>query len=69
MVEERSFDALPEYLHRLLKPIARGASNDEIAEQLSLSRHTVENYISEIMQLTGCPTRPKLMVAILQYLA
>lgn len=69
MVEEHPFDALPPHLHRLLKPIALGLTNEEMAAQLDLARHTVDNYISEIMERTGYPTRPKLMVAILQYLA
>ena len=37
---------LPGRIGRLVPLIADGESNNEIADELSLARHSVENYIS-----------------------
>lgn len=49
----------------ILKLIAQGFSNKEIASQLSISDGTVRNYISEILVKTG--TRDRTQLAVLYY--
>jgi DNA-binding NarL/FixJ family response regulator len=48
---------------RLLPLLAEGKSNPEIADELGLAVHSVENYVSELMDLWGCADRGKLIVA------
>lgn len=44
--------------------VAEGYSNHEIAEELSLAPHTVENYVSELMEMCCCRTRIRLAIHI-----
>lgn len=69
-MHEPSFalDRVPPRLRRLLAPIAAGESNPGIAEGTGLAIHTVENYISEILEWTGCPGRSRLIVTAIAYL-
>lgn len=60
---------VPRRLRRLQLPIARGRSNEEIATELHLARHTVEGYVSELMSLCGCPNRARLIIRIQECLA
>ena len=39
---------LPDHLERLLEPISKGLSNQQIADKLFLTLHTVENHVSEL---------------------
>lgn len=64
-----SFDTLPAFLQRIVPLIARGASNTEIATELGLAKHTVENYVSTIMAITDSMDRPKLLLASATWLA
>jgi len=45
-----------------LELIARGLSNERIAEELSLSEKTVRNYVSRILDKLGVATRPEAIV-------
>ena len=42
--------------------IARGLSNERIADELSLSEKTVRNYVSRIFDKLGVATRPEAIV-------
>jgi len=55
--------ALPARFQRVMVLIAEGQNNAEIAGALGLSRHTVENYVSELMQRFDSPDRGKLTLA------
>ncbi len=54
------FDGLPSHLQRLVPVIGRGLTNAEIADEMGLAKHTVENYVSEIMCSIDCSDRLKL---------
>ena len=51
-------------LRPLIPLIGEGRSNEEIADELSLSKHTVENYVSELIHRTGARDRTQLAVWI-----
>jgi DNA-binding NarL/FixJ family response regulator len=53
---------LPQRFEPLVPLIARGWSNREIADATCLAVHTVENYISELIDLAGVPDRPRLVL-------
>ena len=55
-------DCLPDHLARLLEPLARGLSNQEVADELPLSPRTVRNYLSELMLEWGCENRGRLIL-------
>lgn len=55
---------IPARLRRIIPILGEMKSNDEIAVELGLSKHTVENYVSELMQLTGVHDRTHLVVLI-----
>ncbi len=62
--------ALPALTERetdVLKLIARGLSNDEIASTLFLSRGTVRNYVSAILSKLGVADRTQAAVLALRY--
>lgn len=48
--------------HEVLKLIATGASNSEIAATLHLSEHTVKTHLSHILAKTGCADRTQAAV-------
>lgn len=48
--------------HEVLKLIATGASNSEIAATLHLSEHTVKTHVSHILTKTGCADRTQAAV-------
>lgn len=49
-------------LQPLLRPLSEGLSNQEIAEELSLALHTVENYVSELLSEFDCSSRVRLAI-------
>jgi len=51
-------------LRPLLKPISSGQSNQEIAEELCLAVHTVENYVSQLISEFGCSNRVRLAIQL-----
>ena len=55
---------IPPRVRPLIPLIGEGRSNGEIAAALTLSSHTVENYVSELLHLTGARNRTQLAVWI-----
>ena len=49
MIEEKPLERLTEREEEVLKLLAGGLANKEIAQQLSLSEGTVKNHISAIL--------------------
>lgn len=45
----------------VIRRLARGESNAQIAAQLEVSRHTVRDHVSSIFQKTGCSSRGELV--------
>ena len=64
-----AYERLPGHLKAIVPFIAEGKSNHEIAAAASLALHTVENYVSEIMQTTECKTRAELIVNAIAWVA
>ena len=60
------FGLLTERELDIVKPIADGCSNAEIAEKLFLSNGTVRNYISVILEKTGLEHRTQIAVRYLK---
>lgn len=52
--------AIPQRLMPVARLLAQGKENDEIAETLGYSKHTIENYISELKDLLGAHGRTDL---------
>jgi DNA-binding CsgD family transcriptional regulator len=46
--------------HRVAAMAARGLSNREIAQQLYVTRRTVETHLTHVFQKLGCDTRAQL---------
>ena len=63
-----TFESLPAHLTQVLEPLAEGKPNGEIADELSLAVHTVEQYVSEIKLVTGCRNRVDLVLRVREYL-
>lgn len=62
-------DLLEELSHReldVLKLIARGYSNDEIARTLFISPHTVKNHVSNIYRKMGMDDRTQVAITALR---
>ncbi len=55
---------VPGRLRRVAPLVSEGRTNEEIAGELQLSKHTVENYVSELMHLTGVRNRTQLALLI-----
>ncbi|NLV92462.1 MAG: response regulator transcription factor [Firmicutes bacterium] len=51
----------------VLKLIAKGLSNEEIAEQLFISKHTVKNHITNIYRKIGSRNRTKVALWAIRY--
>jgi DNA-binding NarL/FixJ family response regulator len=54
---------LPRRLVNVLHLVAEGKRNRAIADELGLAEHTVENYVSELMELYGVESRTELALA------
>lgn len=59
---EKVFPELTPREHEVLELIAKGQSNDEIAEQLFISPKTVRNHITHIFSKLGVDSRAKAIV-------
>lgn len=57
-----NFDSLNMQEHRIVKLVIEGKNNKEIASQLGYTEGTVKNYLSRILQKTGCKDRTHLAV-------
>jgi DNA-binding CsgD family transcriptional regulator len=53
-------DALTAAERRVATLAARGCSNPEIAQQLYVTRRTVETHLTHVFQKLGCDTRAQL---------
>lgn len=66
LMEKRTFDyqahGLSEKEYEVLKLVAEGLSNKEIASEIFLSEGTVRNYISDILEKLGLRDRTQLAV-------
>jgi len=60
-------DALTDREMDVLRLLARGRSNDEIAGELFLTRGTVRNYVSSILQKLGVADRTQAALLALRY--
>jgi DNA-binding NarL/FixJ family response regulator len=58
---DRSEDTLSDREAEVIKQVARGHTNQEIADRLSLSVKTVETYRARAMEKLGLPTRAALV--------
>ena len=63
------FADLPPRLRLLLAPLAEGRTNAAIADYLSLSLHTVEQYVSDIKLAIECRDRVDLVLRCGEFLA
>lgn len=54
-------EAVPGRLRSLVPLLARGLNNDELADGLSFTKHTIENYVSELKDLLGVRDRVALV--------
>lgn len=62
MPSDRRHDGIPPHLRRLIPLIAQGCSNAEIASDLGLNKHTVENYVSDLIDIAECQNRLRLLI-------
>ncbi|MGI8925049.1 MAG: response regulator transcription factor [Tepidiformaceae bacterium] len=58
---------LPRRLLPVLSLVVRGRRNKEIADELTLGRHTVENYVSELLLILDCRSRVELTIRFRDY--
>lgn len=66
MRQNSDFERLTVQEERIVQLIAEGKSNKEIAVGLDYTEGTVKNYISRILQKTGCGDRTRLAVFALK---
>ncbi|MHB1296362.1 MAG: response regulator [Anaerolineae bacterium] len=60
-------DSLSEREREVLRLLAQGLSNEDIAQQLYLSKGTVRNYVSAILEKLGVSDRTQAAVLALRY--
>lgn len=65
MPSEHHIADIPKRLLPVLDLVLQGRRNHQIACQLCLTRHTVENYVSQLLDIFGCASRAELIVAVL----
>ncbi|MFZ1383003.1 MAG: response regulator transcription factor [Scrofimicrobium sp.] len=53
-------EALPDYLQQVLNELMLGQPNKVIADKLALSDSSVRNYVSQLLEKTGCKNRAEL---------
>lgn len=66
MSDQRLADDVPPRLRRLIPLLAAGKTNEEIADELVLAPHSVENYVSDLMHLLGARDRVALVLLCLE---
>jgi DNA-binding NarL/FixJ family response regulator len=57
--------ALSKREEEIARLVASGLSNSEVAQRLSLSRHTVKNYLFRVYEKLGISTRIELVLYVL----
>ena len=57
-------DALARRYERLVPFLVRGLPNKAIARELELAPHTVETYVSEMMEILGAENRTQLAIRL-----
>ena len=57
-------DGLSEREREIALLVARGASNPEIAQQLFLSRKTIERHVSNVLRKVGARNRAELAARV-----
>jgi len=57
--------ALSKREEEIARFVASGLSNSEVAQRLSLSRHTVKNYLFRVYEKLGISTRIELVLYVL----
>lgn len=62
-----SLAELPPRLFRLVPYIAAGETSSEIAASVGLAAHTIENYVTEILELIELTSRLRLVVVCAAY--
>lgn len=55
--DERRLAQLTRRELEILRLLGRGLSNDELARELVLSRHTIKTHVSRLLSKTGCSSR------------
>jgi DNA-binding NarL/FixJ family response regulator len=65
LIKTTLITTLSEREEEVARLVASGLSNGEVAERLSLSRHTVKNYLFSVFQKLGISTRVELVLYIL----
>ena len=58
---------LPLKLRAVAGLLAQGLANRAIGLELSLAEHTVENYVSEILELLNCMNRTQAALKLSRY--
>lgn len=62
MLDANPLDDLPTRLEQVLRLLAAGKRNKEIAQELGYSTNTIRNYVSELLELSSCRSRTELAV-------
>lgn len=65
-ISAREDTCIPKRLRPTFGLVLEGARNRAIAARLSLAPHTVENYVSELLELFECESRAELIVMVTQ---
>jgi len=66
IVNSKGIDLLTKREQEVVRLLAEGSSNREIAQQLRLSEHTVKNYVFSIFDKVGVSTRLELVLYALR---
>ncbi|MCS5697821.1 helix-turn-helix transcriptional regulator [Cyanobium sp. FGCU-52] len=61
-MDEHSFAPITPAERRVLIVLRQGSSNGRIAEELVLSRRTIESHVSSLLAKTGCRNRSELLL-------
>ncbi|MBS7661293.1 response regulator transcription factor [Pseudomonas lalucatii] len=64
---EKSVDELTHREEQIIREVANGLTNREVAEKLSLSEKTVKHYMTSIMQKLQVRNRVEAVTAIMEY--
>jgi DNA-binding NarL/FixJ family response regulator len=65
--EEKSVDELTHREEQIIREVANGLTNREVADKLSLSEKTVKHYMTSIMQKLQVRNRVEAVTAVMEY--